>query len=577
MAQALGAGAMFAVPIVSSERAWGLLLVFLWRPPLFAADDLELLILFAEQKAISLSNANLLAEQRSLIAELRLSEERNRLIIDQALDAAISIDADGIVTGWNPQAERIFGWSRAAVIGRPVAETIIPLRYRELHRSGLQRFLSTGEAQILNQTIQIEALHSDGHEFPIELAVWPVKLGERFTFSAFARDISARKRAESDLRTSEEKFSKAFRASPTGMALTGLADGRILEVNDRYLQITGYRRDEALGHTTIELELITPERREQVTQLLGEHGFARDLELTVTTKCGDLRDVLFSSEQVELESQPAILTILYDVTESKQAEAAIRQLNADLAKQATQLETANKELEAFSYSVSHDLRAPLRAIDGFSRVLEEKYSAQLPPEGLRFLGLVRDNAKRMGQLIDDLLAFSRLGRMAMHAQPVDMSALVREVLADLSREQNGSPVDIVVGDLPPCLGDASLLNQVWMNLLSNALKFTSKRENPRIEIGVLPPPQRQANDAMGPVYFVRDNGAGFDMRYANKLFGVFQRLHRVSEFDGTGVGLAIVQRVIQRHGGRIWAEGAVGHGATFFFTLRGIDDGNRPG
>ncbi len=225
-----------------------------------------------------------------------------------------------------------------------------------------------------------------------------------------------------------------------------------------------------------------------------------------------------------------------------------------------QLEMANQELEAFSYSVSHDLRSPLRAIDGFARILSEEHAVQLSPEAQRYLRLVRANTRQMGHLIDDLLTFSRLGRQPLHKQTVAPATLIRQSLENLRAEQGGRKIEIVIGELPNCQADPALLTQVWLNLLSNAIKFTRKREKAVIEIGG----EEKANQR---IYFVKDNGVGFDMEYANKLFGVFQRLHRTEEFEGTGVGLAIVQRVVLRHGGRVWAEGAAGKGAVFYFSL----------
>ena len=250
--------------------------------------------------------------------------------------------------------------------------------------------------------------------------------------------------------------------------------------------------------------------------------------------------------------------------EHKRAEDAVNRLNEDLDRRATELEAANKELEAFSYSVSHDLRAPLRAIDGFSRILMEEYAPQLAPEAQRYLKLVRDNTRQMGNLVDDLLAFSRLSRQPLRKQSVKTTALIHQALDELRADVNGRQVEFKVTEMPECQADPNLLKQVWINLLSNALKYTRKREVARIEIG-----WKKENDEQ--VFFVKDNGVGFDIQYVHKLFGIFQRLHRSEDYEGTGVGLAIVQRIVHRHGGRAWAEGHVDDGATFYFSLPFIE------
>ena len=242
-----------------------------------------------------------------------------------------------------------------------------------------------------------------------------------------------------------------------------------------------------------------------------------------------------------------------------------------LAEQVTartrELESANRELEAFSYTISHDLRAPLRAINGFTSILLDEYAATLPEDARGYLKRVKDNGDHMGNLVDDLLAFSRLGRQTLRTQTVKTRDAVDRALAQLAPEIEGRKMEIVIGELPDCKVDPLLLEQVFTNLLSNAIKYSKKRENARVEVGAQP---GRADE--GPVFFVRDNGAGFDMAYADKLFGVFQRLHRSQDYEGTGVGLAIVHRIVERHGGRIWAEAKIDQGATFYFTLKGAQE-----
>jgi signal transduction histidine kinase len=273
---------------------------------------------------------------------------------------------------------------------------------------------------------------------------------------------------------------------------------------------------------------------------------------------GPFTPVFGTDEQVWLQHYAALVSTGLDrVRLVGELETKVN----EVTERTRQLEAANDELGAFSYSVSHDLRAPLRAVNGYTSILLEEFSGGLSAEGLGFLKRVKENGDHMGHLIDDLLAFSRLGRQALRVQPVHTRSVVDRALAQLAPAINGRQVELIIGELPDCESDPALLEQVYVNLIGNAFKYSRMRKGARVVIGA------KQGDSETPVYFVKDNGAGFDMQYADKLFGVFQRLHRSQDFEGTGVGLAIVQRIVNRHGGRVWADGKVNEGATFYFTL----------
>lgn len=395
-------------------------------------------------------------------------------------------------------------------------------------------------------------------------SVFIVYLATRVTGDSIDRAESELQAAERKVAATSAMFESLFNSIPDSVVVVD-ATGHIVRVNRAAENTFGYQREELVG---MPIEQLIPERYR--TRHYGHRaGYAErprvrsmgaNLNLFARRKDGSEFPVDIMLGPLNTALGPLVLSVVHDVSEQKRAQAEIESLALVLERQVGELEGVNKELESFSYSVSHDLRAPLRAVDGFSRILAEDYDAKLDDEGRRLIGVIQENTRRMGQLIDDLLAFSRLGRQGIATAPIDMRELVQGVVTELTQHVDAGRIDVRIGDLAPVEGDRSMLRQVFVNLIANALKFSSTRPKSVVEIG------HEAREREH-VYYVRDNGVGFDMQYANKLFGVFQRLHRQQDFEGTGVGLAIVQRVVHRHGGKVWAESKPDAGAVFSFSL----------
>jgi PAS domain S-box-containing protein len=376
-------------------------------------------------------------------------------------------------------------------------------------------------------------------------------------------------RAERHLQDSEEVVRK-LKVALDEHAIVAITDaqGKISYVNDKFCAISKYAREELIGHDhrILNSGYHPPEFFRDLWQTIGG-GHVWKGEIRNRAKDGSLYWVSATIVPfLDPDGKPTqFVAIRTDITGLKQAEDEIRHLNTTLdqrVKERTeQLETAVQELDSFSYSVSHDLRAPLRAVDGFARLLSHDYAPLLGSEGVRMLDVIRSETHRMSRLIDDLLAFSRLGRQQIEQESIDMHTLAQSVFDELAALEPSRPLRLNLHSLPPACGTQAMIRQVWANLIGNAIKFTHGREPAEIEIGA------QDGGEGTQIYYVKDNGAGFDMRYQDKLFGVFQRLHTQAEFPGTGVGLALVQRIVKRHGGRVWAEAEVDLGARFFFTL----------
>jgi len=408
--------------------------------------------------------------------------------------------------------------------------------------------------------------HRDGSHLWIEESLQLLRNsdGEPIQWISTILDISKQKRLEAERRELALYTRSLIEANPDTM-INIKQDGTIQDVNEAMVMATGMDRKQLVGQD-FSSYFSDPEKARMGYQKVFADGFVKDYELQMRHRSGSLLDVLFNARifRNETGEVAGIIAVARDISERKRLERELNALNETLEKRVTErtaeLKAANEELEAFSYSVSHDLRAPLRAVDGFSRKVMLGYGDKLDQEGLRLLGVVRQNAVRMGKLIDDLLAFSRLGRREMHLVLVSMQDLAESSATELIELEPERTINFSCEAIPPCLGDPAMLKEVWMNLLSNAIKFTRQSNPAEIHIG-----SRLEEDSA--VYWIQDNGAGFDIAYADKLFGVFQRLHSQEEFEGSGVGLALSQRIIHRHHGRIWGESQIGHGATFSFTL----------
>lgn len=509
------------------------------------------------------------------ITERKQTEEiRARLaaIVESSDDAILSKTLDGTITSWNHGAEKIYGYSSEEIVGKSVS-VLVPIDRPDEIPEILEK-VGRGEAIDSYETVRIA---KDGRRLDVSLTISPVKdlAGNLVGASTIARDITERRRTESELRLSEARFRAMIEQSPLSIQVLS-PDGQTLQVNRAWEELWGVTLQDIAGYNLLEDQQLVAKglmpyiRRGFAGELTLIPAAAYDPDKTIPGLTSHeepkrwVRAFIYPIKDEDGNVREVIL-MHEDITERKQAEEEIRKLNEQLEqrvqRRTAQLNAFNRELEAFSYSVSHDLRAPLRSIDGFSKILLEDYADELDEEGNDYLKRVRAASQRMGQLIDDLLDLSRMTRSEMRRESVDLSDLAKSFAEELKRSQPERRVEFLIEGGLLVEGDKSLLRVVLENLLRNAWKFTGKQTHARIEFGALEQEDKRA-------YFVRDNGAGFDMAYADKLFGAFQRLHGGSEFEGTGIGLATVQRIIHRHGGRVWAEGRVGYGATFYFTLQ---------
>jgi PAS domain S-box-containing protein len=509
-------------------------------------------------------------QQLTTTAELAREEEKFHTVTDYTYDWEYWEGPEREIIYMSPSCERVTGYAPSAFVTDPelLNQVIHPedLHLMVAHRSDIaHEDVAAVDFRIMRQDGEIRWI---AHVCRSVLGRDGQFMGRRVS----NRDITDRKQSEQALQESKQRMDNIVANSPGAIYRCANDPEWTMEfLSAAITRITGYPADDfQQNRVRSYVSIIHPDDRRAVedavlTALQRQDRYEMDYRLIATD--GSMRWVHEQGQGVFTPDGRlhCLDGVIFDITDQRKAKDEIRELNQKLeqrvVERTAELQAANKELEAFAYSVSHDLRAPLRHIDGFLDLLKARTATTLDEKSQHYMDTISGAAKRMGTLIDDLLAFSRMGRNEMASEDVDLGGLLQEVIHELDAETQGRDIGWRIGELPVVTGDRAMLHVVLVNLISNALKFTQKRAKAEIEIGSLP---GAANET---VVFVRDNGAGFDMQYADKLFGVFQRLHASDEFEGTGIGLANVRRIISRHGGRTWAEGKVDGGATFYFSL----------
>jgi PAS domain S-box-containing protein len=499
------------------------------------------------------------AERREAEEVLKLANAYNRSLLEASLDPLVTIDADGKITDANNAAELATGVARERLIGSDFSDYFTE---PDQARQGYQKVFTDG--YVKDYPLAIRHISGRITHVLYNAVIYKDEAGNPQGVFAAARDITERKKAEDALRLANA-YNRSLLEASLDPLVTIDADGKITDVNAATEKVTGHSRRELIG-TDFSDYFTEPAKAKVGYQRVFDEGFVMDYALEIQRQDGHTTPVLYNAAVYRDEAGGVIgvFAAARDITERKKAEEEIRKLNRELEarviERTAQLEASNRELEAFAYSVSHDLRTPLRGIDGFSLALLEDYADKLDDTGKDYLNRVRAGALKMGQLIDALLNLSRLTRGEVRRASVDLSLLAKNAAEELRKSEPERRAEFIIVSGATVKGDPVMLRAVIDNLFANAWKFTSKRGAARIEFGVTKGAERTA-------YFVRDNGSGFDMAYANKLFTAFQRLHGAADFPGLGIGLATVQRIIHRHGGKVWAEGEVGKGAVFYFTL----------
>ncbi len=551
-AQQHGFASSIALPLALNSHTLGAFTLYSSQPDAFDEAEVKLLSELVSDLSFGIGALRTRAAGLRTEEAVRRANAYNRRLIEASLDPLVTIAQDGKITDVNHATESATGHTRAELIGTDFCDYFTdPAKAR----AGYEQVFREGFVQ----DYELEICHREGHLTPVlyNATVYRDEGGSIQGVFAAARDITEKKRAQQGVEAERQRFNNIFESLPAYLVLL-TPDYHVPFANrffrERFGESKGRRCYEYLFGRTEPCEIC-----ETFTVL--KTGGPHHWEWTGPDQRNyDIHDFPFT----DADGSPLILEMGIDITERRKAEQEVLKLNEGLERRVlertAELEAANKELEAFTYSVSHDLRAPLRHVDGFSKLLVDEFKAELPPKAQEYVDVVRESVKQMGTLIDDLLNLGRVGRKELRVEVTGLNSLVTEVVQELTRANPQRSIEWKIRTLPFVECDPALMKLVFSNLLSNAVKFTRPRHPAIIEVATT---RRDGR----PAVFVRDNGVGFSMKYVDKLFGVFQRLHRVEDFEGTGVGLATVQRIIHKHGGQVWAEGELDKGATFYFTL----------
>ena len=538
-------------------------------------------------------------DRLAAVLRVRESEARKAAVLETALDCVVSMDHAGRVLEFNPAAERTFGYTLAEAAGKDLAELIVPPGHREAHRRGLARYLASGQGRILNRRLEMPARRKDGTEFPAELSITAVRVGGEPVFTAYLRDITERKRAEDALRQSLDRFRTLVEALPQ-MVFVADPAGAVVSANGRWVEYTARPPAEAPDWVTAvhpedadaaraawqTAVGAVPDQFAHECRLRSHDGAYRWMLVTaVPLRGADGAAAQWVATLTDIDDQKRQREVLAALVKMRTAEleSTNHLLREEIAERtraesraqaaAVELGRSNEELEKFAYVASHDLQEPLRKIQAFGDRLARKYRDVLGPDGQEYVDRMKASAGRMRTLIDDLLTFSRVSTKAQPFARVDLGAIARDVLSDLETRLAQTDGRVDIGDLPTLAADPMQMRQLFQNLIGNALKFQKPGVPPEVTIRAVPwaavPPDADPPPPPGDGVriTVADNGIGFDQAYADRVFEVFQRLHGRGEYEGTGIGLAIVRKIVQRHGGQIVARGREGHGATFVIDL----------